>query len=337
MVLPRQVPPATGGIMKYVFYAATFIFVVILILLSLHYTTFGIFSLDPTSGAIITTPLAISAKNSSYTTSTIPPYVSTTFDKVKQLNYTVSFDVFISSSLNTGNAYRVLFYNGKRIREPSKPRCGTNAPDGICDPNLGGYLTTDPADPTKPEMVNVTSSSLSSIQAGLFSNNSNICMYMDPSTNDVYLTYYTAGGVSQVSLSESAANSTTTCGSDSIAVKSDSGAYICETISGNDWQTSAAIQNVPLQKPFRVTLAIDPNFIETYINGNLVLTTKTKIRSELYTYPSDNRSGMNFCGPPMFSPGCKVGNIQYWDQVLPAKSIRLFSSTPAEEKIFTQS
>ena len=333
MVLPRQVTPATGGIMKYVFYGTTFIFIVILILLTLHYTTFGIFSLDPTSGAIITTPLTISGTNSSYTTSTIPPYVSTTFDKIKQLNYTVSFDVFISSSLNTGNAYRVIFYNGKRIREPSKPRCGTNPPDGICDANLGGYLTTDPADPTKPEMVNVTSSSLSSIQAGLFSNSSNICMYMDPSTNDVYLTYYTAGGVSPQPVSGSLPN----CGSDSIAVKNDDEKYICESISGNGWQTSAAIQNVPLQKPFRVTLAIDPNFIETYINGNLVLTTKTKIRSELYTYPSDNRSGMNFCGPPMFSPGCKVGNIQYWDQVLPAKSIRLFSSSPAAEKIFTQS
>ena len=320
--------------MKYVFYGTTFILVVILILLTLHYTTFGIFSLDPTTGAIITTPLTISGTGGSYATSTIPPYVSTTFDNIKQLNYTVSFDVFISSSLNTGNAYRVLFYNGKRIREPSKPRCGTNPPDGKCDPNLGGYLTTDPADPTKPEMINVTSSSLSSIQEGLFSNNSNICMYMDPSTNDVYLTYYTAGGVSPASLSGS--SSTRNCGSDSTAVLNDQGIYICESISGNGWQTSAPIQNVPLQKPFRVTLAIDPNFIETYINGNLVLTTKTKIRSELYTYPSDNKSGMNFCGPPMFSPGCKVGNIQYWNQVLPAKSIRLFSSTPAAAKIFTQ-
>lgn len=87
-----------------------------------------------------------------------------------------------------------------------------------------------------------------------------------------------------------------------------------------------------MMAPFRVTLVVDPSFIETYINGNLVLVTKTPGASQIYNYPS---TAVNFMGSPDFSTYCKTGNFQYWNQILPAKSIRLFSSTPAAASAYT--
>jgi hypothetical protein len=135
------------------------------------------------------------------------------------------------------------------------------------------------------------------------------------------------------------------CGSGGIIRYGDNG-YECQTSGeSNNWVTTTGqgstktitIENVPLNTSFRVTLVVDPNFIEIYMNGDLVVTAKTPSASELYVYPSDGVSAINFMGPPDFSPYCKVGNITYWNQVLPAKSIRLFSSKPADKKIFEQS
>ena len=342
--------------MKYIFYGSIVLCVVTILLLSLHYTTFGIFSLDPTSGAIITVPVSLSGTNTAYATSTIGPFTSTTFTGVKQLNYTVSFDLYIASSQNT-DSYRVVFSNGKQIRDPSKVACPASATDfSSCDPNLGRYLTTDTA---TNDSLKVAANDLEDIKAKLLLNNANICMYLSPDKNDLNLMYYVAGNVwnenenNRVISGWNSGSSGSTpiysinCGSSGISRSTDDPNDNCESGKENSgWintvgplyidPTTLTIKNVPLQKPFRVTLAVDPNFIEVYINGDLVLTAKTPAASQIYTHPSDNKSQVNFLGPPMFSGYCKVGNIAYWNQVLPSKSIRLFSSTPADAKVFTQ-
>lgn len=380
----RIAPITTGGFFKFILYTAIFALVVMLVLVLLHYTSFGFFSLDPSSGATITVPLSITGKNKAYETSVIPPYLSTRFPNVRQIRYTVSFDVLISNSLPTGSN-QVIFYNGKQIRDPSIQACAPGETTN-CDPNKGRFLTKDTADDAKS--LKVDPNNLSSIQSALFQNNGNICMYLSPDKNDLNLMYYVAGrvwntnmdpkviGSSWKSASKTWASGSKgtdgswgpegsgkwvwgsegsgkwkdeygpDCGSGGIVRYGDN-SYECQssdTASGG-WVTASdkgtmktiTVQNVPLNTPFRVTLAVDPNFIEIYMNGDLVVTAKTPNASELYVYPSDGSSGINFMGPPDFSPYCKVGNIVYWNQVLPAKSIRLFSSKPADKKNFEQS
>ena len=346
----------TGSVMKYIFFGSILLCGIVILLLTFHYTTFGIFSLSPTSGAIITIPIGISSTGSAYTTSTIPVFLSTKFSTVKQINYTVSFDVYISSTLNSGNKYRVIFANGKQIRDPAVPVCVNGLPAG-CDSNLGKYLTTDTIAADNRSGITVDASSLQSIQAALFGNSGNICMYLSPDTNDLNLMYYTAGSVSKskgdivswMAGTGSAGSSRVIhpdCGSDGTGTyRVNDIEYQCQSTTGNNWITKRGtmstesdlkIENVPLQKPFRITLAVDTNFIEVYMNGDLVLTAKTPAGSELYTFPTDNTSQINFTGPPMFSSNCRVGNVTYWGQVLPAKSIRYFSSKPAATSVFTQ-
>jgi len=103
--------------------------------------------------------------------------------------------------------------------------------------------------------------------------------------------------------------------------------------TGTAWEESKPVKNIPIGTPFRVTLTVDPNFIETYINGDLVTVTKTPGTSQVYTYTA--AGAVNFMGAPEFSTYCKTGNFHYWNQVLPAKSIRLFSSAPAAKKAYT--
>lgn len=343
-----------GSVMKYIFFGSIILCGIVIILVTFHYTTFGIFSLSPTSGAIITIPIGISSTGSAYATSTIPVYLSTKFSAVKQINYTVSFDVYISSTLNSGNKYRVIFANGKQIRDPAVPVCVNGLPAG-CDSNRGKYLTTDTLAAGNTTGITVDASSLQSIQNAVFGNNGNICMYLSPDTNDLNLMYYTAGSVSKSKGDVISWIAGTGSGGSTRVIKPECGSdgtyrvndieYECQSTSGNNWITKRGtmstepdlkIQNVPLQKPFRITLAVDSNFIEVYMNGDLVLTAKTPAGSELYTFPTDNASQINFTGPPMFSSNCKVGNVTYWGQVLPAKSIRYFSTKPAAATVFTQ-
>ena len=373
--------------MKFVFFGSILLCLIIIILISLHYTSFGVFSLDPTSGAIVAIPIGTSGTTSAYGTSTIPTYLSTTFTGVKQINYTVSFDAYISSSQNT-DTYRVLFYNGKQIRDPSIQACSASVTTN-CDGNLGKCLTQGSS---SASAMTVAPNSLASIQSALLANSGNICVYLSPDTNDLNIMYYVAGqlwntdaniitkwimGSSSIQYSGSGSNRgsgtlvtggstpvySADCGSGGGVVRIGDVNYNCESgsaatgVKQNGWITTLGptgnyvtgvvpadkqdaatitIKNIPLQTPFRVTLVVDPNFIEVYMNGNLVVTAKTPVASEVYIHPGDGVSGINFMGPPDFSSYCKVGNITYWNQVLPAKSIRLLSSTPAAASVFKQ-
>ena len=332
------------AVSKYIFYGTIVAAVCFIILIFFHYTSFGIFTLDPTSNAIITIPGNSNIIKSSYETSTIPVYLSTKFTDigkaggiVRQTAYTISFDVYIASSQNSGD-YRVIFYNGKEIRDPGIP-AGTGPGQ---DPSTGKPLTKTAG---ATSAVPVITTNLSDIQTKLSTINSNICMYLSPDRNDLNLMYYTAN--------TSPINSSGSCGSlqrrNSGSLGGNVYSYntndlLCQESVGwvapeslpAEMAKTLTIQNVPLQTPFRITLAVDPNFIEMYMNGNLVKTAKIPAKTELYVYSVDQTSKINFMGPPDFSSFCKVGNIKYWDKVLPAKSIRVFSSTPADKKVFTQ-
>ena len=280
-------PSITQTVMKYIFFASILVTFTFVTLKLFHYTSFGTFTLNPNEASFMSVIGLGPTQQSAYPASAIGPYASTQFTGIKQKGYTVSFDVYLGSSLNNG-AHRVVFYNGNKT-----------GPD-----TQGRYLTSqgDSA---------VTPTSISTIQAAITANLGNICVYIDPVVNDMYVSYY-CGAAPTVSSGSS--------GSGSGSSSSNNLAYL-------GWQRSKPIKNVPLGKPFRVTLAVDPNFIETYINGELLLTTKTPGVTELYVYPGAPPT--DFFGSPEFSSACRTGQFNYWDAILPPKSIKLYSSTPA--------
>ena len=274
-------PSIIQPIMKYIFFAYILVTFVFVILKIFHYTSFGTFALNPNAASFMSVIGLGPTQQSAYPASAVGPYVSTQFSGIKQKGYTISFDVYLGSSLNNG-AHRVVFYNGNKT--------GTDT--------QGKYLTSqgDSA---------VTPTALTTIQSAVTANSGNICVYIDPDVNDMYISYY--------------------CGMPATTTSSGSGSTTSSGYLG--WQTSKPIKNVPLGKPFRVTLAVDPNFIETYINGELVLTTKTAGVTEIYAYPGAPPT--NFFGSPEFSTSCRTGHFNYWDAILPPKSIQIYSSTPA--------
>ena len=282
-------PSITQNVMKYIFFATILVTFVFVSLKVFHYTSFGTFTFNPNAASFMSVIGLGPTQQSAYPASAIGPYVSTQFTEIKQKGYTVSFDVYLASSLNNG-AQRVVFYNGNKT-----------GPD-----TQGMYLTS------QGESA-VTPTSISTIQAAITANLGNICVYIDPDVNDMYVSYYCGAAATTGSSGSSSSGSSSGSSSSNYA-------YL-------GWQRSKPIKNVPLGKPFRVTLAVDPNFIETYINGELLLTTKTSGVTEMYVYPGSPPT--NFFGSPEFSVACRTGQFNYWDAILPPKSIQLYSSTPA--------
>jgi len=292
-------------IYKYIFYGSSILLVVMGILSIFRYTTFGVFSIDPTTGIIgniyNTSGLQITPQ---YTETPIPSNISTLYQKVLQYEYTVGFDVFIKNATPLQNFYRPIFYNGAQSINPN-----VAASDPSQKNNTGKALSFYGSGATIAQINVGDPSSLASIQEALFNNSSNLCLYMDSQTNDIYLTYY----VGHFSRGEGSA----------------SGSKPVESLAG--WGVSKPITNVPIGTPFRITLVVDSQFIETYINGEMVLITKTFIEgqtSALHSYSSSNN--YNFYGPvdQVFLNGTYIANISYWGQILPSKSVRAFSSRP---------
>jgi hypothetical protein len=280
--------------------------IAVLLLFGLAYlfkfSSFGVVTMNWITGGISVVPVTPELNTpSQYTSSPIPATLSTNFVSVLQYGYTIGFDVNISNPTPVQNMYRVIFYNGAQSNDPKTP-----VGDASQKNNVGKAMSF-------ASSSGIDATSLSSIQMGLNATYSNVCMYMAPDTNDLYLTYYVGH------------------------FQKDSANSVQE--SSNGWSTSVAVvKNAPIKTPFRITLAVDGKFIETYLNGQLISVTKTVILGQSSNLHSYNSSyNYNFYGPPdsMYHVGTKIANLQYWGQVLPPASIRLFSSSPSAGKIFS--
>ena len=266
------------------------------------FSSFGVYTLNWITGGISLVPVTPELNTISlYTSSPIPATLSTQFNKVLQYGYTIGFDVNISNPTPVQNMYRVIFYNGAQSIDPTVPVANGNQQN-----NVGKAMSFSGAS-------NIDATSLSSIQTALNMTYSNLCLYMAHDTNDFYLTYYV--GHFQNNSSGTSEE------------------------SSNGWNVSTpVIKNVPINTPFRITLVVDGKFIETYLNGELVSVTKTLIRGKSSNLHSYNSSyNYNFYGPPdtMYYVGTKIGNLQYWGQVLPPASVRVFSGGASVKNIFS--
>lgn len=290
--------------LKYFFYIG----IVLLFIFGFAYVfklpSFGALSLNWNTGEVsnvIVTPSLNTPRQ--YITTPIPATISTNFKSVLQYGYTVGFDVNISNPVPVQNMYRVIFYNGAQTMDAKMPST---------DPTQINNVGTALSFIKDPKKSGIDATSLPSIQEALNLTSSNLCLYMAPDTNDIYLTYY-VGHFADVT-----------------------GGSRIENLNG--WHISKPIKNVPINSPFRLTLAVDGQFIETYMNGELVLVTKTIIpgnSSNLHSYNSSYN--YNFFGPPdsIYYAGTKIANLQYWGEILPPASIRVFSSAPGEASIFS--
>jgi len=334
------------NISKILYFGSIFLFVVVALIAIFHGNIFGIYTIDPDTGEFTRIPVTPEMQvTAQYKKSPIPATISTTFSSVEQIGYTVGFDVYISDGTPVQNNYRIIFYNGAQTADPTLASNDSSQSNNIgkalsfiapvnfskSGSSLGSDSGSGPdsesgsgPDSESGSIENFQNStkidptSMSSIQTALFANSTNICVFMAPDTNDMYLTYF-VGHITPGKMGSSG-----TMNPD------------IETLDG--WNISKPIKNIPIAKPFRVSLVVDSQFIETYINGNLVLTTKTFIPGQTSSLHSYNSStNYNFYGPPdvMYLKGFKVANINYWDTILPSKAIRVFSSNPAAASIFT--
>jgi len=150
-----------------------------------------IFSFTPGDAGLIQVPVPVTIQ-SAFTKVPISSDLSCNFVGVTSTQFTLSFDTFIIGDFVTTGVPRVLLYRS-------------------------------------PYPVSLTSNDTVGTLPTLFSN-SNIVVYIDPLTNDLYVS----------------------------VLKTDS-----------TYLTSDPIKNVPLRVPFRVTLVVSDNFLEVYLNGNL--------------------------------------------------------------------
>ena len=80
-------------------------------------------------------------------------------------------------------------------------------------------------------------------------------------------------------------------------------------------ESTPTILNVPIRKPFRITIVLLPQVLEVYLNGRL-FGTKT-FRYTLKATPS------YFFGPPdMFRTSVRIMNVQYWNRGLNSREVR---------------
>lgn len=177
--------------LKYTFVGSAILFIVCLISIALHFMGVPIFSFVAGDSGIISIPVPTTIQTS-FAKSPITSDISCNFVGIPSTGYTISFDTFLQSDFITTGVPRVILYRA-----------------------------SSPVSLKSNDKIN----SLSTIFG-----NSNILVYMDPLTNDLYVS----------------------------ALKQDS-----------TYATTQPIKNVPLRSPFRITLVISDNFLEVYLNGDL--------------------------------------------------------------------
>lgn len=150
-----------------------------------------VFSFVAGDQGIIPIPVPVTIQTA-FTTAPISSDLSCNFVGVTSTQYTLSFDTFIIGDFITTTVPRVLLYRS-------------------------------------PYPISLSSTDTIDTMPSLFSN-SNVIVYIDPLTNDLYVS----------------------------CLKTDS-----------TYLTSDPIKNVPLRVPFRITLVVSDNFLEIYLNGDL--------------------------------------------------------------------
>lgn len=93
--------------------------------------------------------------------------------------------------------------------------------------------------------------------------------------------------------------------------------------------TSNPIKNVPLRVPFRITIVVSTNFLEVYLNGDLM--EMLPFNGSIISSPSTTYF---FGPPPIVNQSVQLGNIQLWNTELSSKVVNMYGKETINSKIF---
>lgn len=257
--MPSFLPTGAAGWLRkgveYTFFISSFLLVLYLILLLIHYFAYPIFAFGPDDEGIVTIPSA-SGKQVAYPAALAVYNKSANFTGLFPYNTAFSMDVKLNGDFTT-TLPRIIWYRS------------TN--------------------PIAMEATDTEAALQTRFRA------SNVTLFFDPVVNDLKAQVITNDG-------------TTT-----------------------QVKTETCIENVPLNKPFRITMVLQKRVVELYMDGALHRTIQTG--ADLIQTPVD----ANVYGPPnRVAAFVQVSNIVYWPYVISPKMIRLYAEEPINTTIFTQ-
>lgn len=220
---------------------------------------------------------------------------------------TVHYTIYpiLSFSPNDNGLIRVPTLSDKQVQFDKSP-AGNDASSNFvkvlpCGYSISMdlYLTGAFAQQTTPRVILYSSAAaVTTSTSNVITNfpNTNLIMWLNPDLNDLYV---------------------------SAVTKDPSGTAVPAL------ETTAAITNVPLRTPFRITYVYNSDFIEVYMNGSL--------QSFL---PFKNKPiGLSASNPFWFGhvssqASCKVGNVYYWNRILTANEVKAYGAPVSTVKFF---
>ncbi len=250
----------SSNVAKYVLYIGGFLLLTLILLIIVHYTITPIFRMKPGDPGVVSVP-GTNPTSEVYWTKTAEKVDLTnprSFIYDMPYNYSVGLDILLTDpTIGLGNKPRILMYRA------DNPIASTEFTD---QSTIQSFFTSN--------------------------NNFNFIVYLDGSTNDLYVSTATFKPAS-------------TGGSPISSI---------ETIT---------IPNIPVNKPIRLTLGLAQQFMEVYVNGYLV-----KSRTYQAGYSLPDIKGKNIYPSPLSTTPAKVKNLTLWNQILPASFYRV-NGTPS--------
>lgn len=167
----------------------------------------------------------------------------------------------------------------------------------------GQYVSTDVPRvlmyfDTNPE--NVTNNSMPENEILTYFSNTNFIVYCDPVKNDLIVGAVTKNATSPtVKILEKA----------------------------------AIIENIPINKPFKISINVTPTFFEVYMNKELIKT--YKLLNTLDSSTPSSRNAVLYSPISFIQDTIKIGNVQYFDGALRSDQVRFTTSNLRDKSFFT--
>jgi hypothetical protein len=98
-------------------------------------------------------------------------------------------------------------------------------------------------------------------------------------------------------------------------------------------EKAAVIENIPINKPFKITVNVTSKFFEVYMNKELVKT--YKLINTLDSATPSSRNAFLYSPISFIQDTIKIGNIEYFDAPLRSDQVRYTTSNLKDKSFFT--
>ena len=282
---------------KYSFFAVMFFIFSLTLLIVLHAMGFKTFSFLPDDGGLIPVPLLPTNRQIVFPKRIMAADASANLVSLVPTNYTISLDVFIESDFVNQSVPRVLLY-----------RSANNVVLTATETSIDDIILRMPQ--------------------------TNFILYLDPYTNDLMAKLIflpTIGGIPTGT--PSGLPSGIPSGRPGARPSQAQIATNAALLESRNISTIAMqpIENVPIRKPFRITMMLSDSLLEVYINGELQKSVPF-LGKALRLVPT----ATPFYGPPtIVGQSVLVSNISYWNTPLSSHAIRTYGKENLDPTVFT--